>query len=400
MNSQLIKLAETIRRHGGRLLLVGGSVRDEILNIPNKDFDCECFGVQEHKLDNILKTFSQIENLNISFVGKSFGVWKLRNKDGLEFDVALPREEVKTGTGHRGFIVVSNPYLNYVDSAKRRDFTIGAISKDILTSEYIDPFNGRKDLENKVLRMVSPKSFQEDSLRVLRLVQFASRFGFAVEEQTKKFAQQTDLSDLPKERIWMELEKMFLKSPKPSVGINLIMELGIRDKLFPHLCIGKLQEEAMDRVAKFKNVTDGEKLTLMVALMGWGNPTVLEELGVTSVEGYPVKQRAEELLEHAPYKLPEDDYGYHKLSQKLNLFIFGLALRAYGSKYTEMFMETIIRLGIQEKPVEPILKGRHLIEMGLEPSPDFSEILGNIYDKQIRGEVSTLEEAKQAVLYG
>jgi tRNA nucleotidyltransferase (CCA-adding enzyme) len=384
--TKVLQFAERIKEEGGRALLVGGCVRDEILGRANKDIDIECYGIQPDKLQEIVGEFGKVDA-----VGASFQVYKL----GQEIDVSLPRRERKTGVGHKGFTVEGDPFMSYEEACSRRDFTINSIMKDPLTGEIIDPFNGKKDLQDKTIRMVSPKTFQEDSLRVFRLIQFASRFGFDVDFLTFEFAKKADLSDLPKERIWMELEKMFLKSAKPSVGVSLLFQLHIKFKLFPSLKSYCGFTKKIDKAVQFSNdLSDGEKLVLLLCALTWNSELdVLDELGVSSVDGYNVREKVEQLITHSYCNL-DSDYDYHKLSQKLDMKLFGRILYIFSSKKAEEVNNTIERLDIIDKPLSPILMGRHLIEMGFEPSPKFSEVIGEVYEEQLKGGIKDLREAK------
>ena len=110
----------------------------------------------------ILEPFGKVEP-----IGKSFPVYKIAN-----IDVGLPRRESKNAPGHKGFIVDGDPSMTIEEAARRRDFTVNAISWDPLTDEYFDPANGRVDLERKLLRVVDPATFGDDSLRVLRALRF------------------------------------------------------------------------------------------------------------------------------------------------------------------------------------------------------------------------------------
>src|SRR5690606_25094854 len=114
---------------------------------------------------SVVERFGRVDT-----VGESFTVFKVAG-----LDVSLPRRESKTGRGHRAFRVEGDPHLSLADAARRRDFTINAMSRDPLTGELVDPFGGAADLEAGILRMVDPRTFAEDSLRVLRAVQFAAR---------------------------------------------------------------------------------------------------------------------------------------------------------------------------------------------------------------------------------
>ena len=166
----------------------------------------------------------------VDVVGESFSVYKVA-----DIDVSLPRRESKAGRGHKGFVVEGDPDLSVEEAARRRDFTINAISRDPLTGALVDPFDGRRDLERRILRAVDVRTFADDSLRVLRAVQFAARFELTVADETKRLCRSLPLDDLPSERIWGEIEKLLLQAARPSIGLALALELGVIDRLFPEL---------------------------------------------------------------------------------------------------------------------------------------------------------------------
>jgi tRNA nucleotidyltransferase (CCA-adding enzyme) len=219
------EIARAVREAGGRALVVGGWVRDQLLGLqPGSNIDLEVFGLPGDRVRHLLETFGRVEA-----VGESFRVYKVG-----DIDVSLPRRDSKAGRGHRGFVVAGDPDMSIEDAARRRDFTVNAISWDPLTGEYFDPFDGRGDLRRRTLRMVDPATFPDDSLRVLRAVQFAARFELDLEAATRQLCRGIALDDLPSERIWGELEKL-LFAPRPSIGFALAMDLGVIEKLFPEL---------------------------------------------------------------------------------------------------------------------------------------------------------------------
>ncbi|HEX6187859.1 MAG TPA: hypothetical protein VFZ40_07250, partial [Pyrinomonadaceae bacterium] len=224
--SQVLEIARAVRAEGGRALLVGGCVRDELMGQRPKDWDLEVYGIPPARLRELLDQFG-----SVNVVGEAFTVYKL----GAHLDVSLPRRERKTGPGHRGFFIEGDPSMSVEEAARRRDFRINAILQDPLTQEILDPFNGRDDLSSKLLRVVSPDTFPEDSLRVLRAAQFAARFEFELEPQTVELCRSIDLSDLPAERVWGELEKLLLRARRPLIGLKWLRELGEVDQLFPEL---------------------------------------------------------------------------------------------------------------------------------------------------------------------
>src|ERR1051325_5690801 len=225
-DQKVISLAQAIHDAGGRALLVGGCVRDTLMGVQPKDWDLEVYELDAQRLRKLLDQFGPV-----NVVGEAFTVYKL----GRHLDVSIPRREGKSGRGHKAFVIEGDPEMSVAVAARRRDFTINAILQDPLTGELIDPFEGRLDLERKILRAVSAETFPEDSLRVLRAAQFASRFQFDIDPDTVELCRTIDLSDLPAERIWGEFEKLLLQSPRPSIGLGWVQALGVLNKLFPEI---------------------------------------------------------------------------------------------------------------------------------------------------------------------
>lgn len=214
--SMAIQIAKKVKEVGGIAYFVGGYVRDSILDIPNKDIDIEIHGIKPEILKNILSELGDIQT-----IGNAFGIYNLK---GYDLDIALPRKERCIGTGHKDFEVYVDPYIGTHAAARRRDFTINALMKNILTGEIVDEFNGLNDLKNHIIRHVDSSTFREDSLRVLRACQFAARFNFKIASETINLCKTMDLSTMPKEWIAGELSKALLKAKKPSVFFNSLYE--------------------------------------------------------------------------------------------------------------------------------------------------------------------------------
>ncbi len=202
---------------------VGGAVRDRLLKLPVKDTDWVVVG----------STPEQMAELGYKPVGKDFPVF-LHPQTHEEY--ALARTERKTGTGYKGFQFHTSPDITLQQDLQRRDLTINAIAEDE-QGNLIDPFNGRADLEQGILRHVSP-AFAEDPLRVLRVARFAARFGFKVDNATLKLMHQLstaeELLSLAPERIWTELEKA-LHGKYPGRFILVLRACGALAVLFPEL---------------------------------------------------------------------------------------------------------------------------------------------------------------------
>lgn len=227
-------------------MFVGGFVRDALLGQLSHDLDIEVFGINASTLEHLLAATS----FQINFVGRSFGIYKVRVDHGVGFDVAIPRRESKTAQGHKGFHIEGDPSMSFAEAARRRDFTVNAISYDPLTDELIDPFFGQHDLHHRLLRVVDPYHFQEDPLRVYRAMQFVARFGLDTEPQTLALMRQMvtrgDLEELAPERIVEEWRKLLLRATRPSRGFELLRALGVIERSYPELyaLIGTPQEPA------------------------------------------------------------------------------------------------------------------------------------------------------------
>ncbi len=446
---KITKLAETIKQNGGRAMLVGGCVRDELMGIEPKDWDVEVYGIEPKKLREILENFGRVDA-----VGEAFTVYKI----GQDLDVALPRREKKIGRGHKGFVVEGDPEMPFEEAAKRRDFTINAILKDILTGEIIDIYGSQKDIENKLLRVVSKETFAEDSLRVLRAAQFAARFEFDIEPETVEICKQIDLTDLPKERIWGEFEKMLLKAEKPSIGLQWLYDLGVVGQLFPELesLVGVPQESewhpegnvdvhtlmVADEARKLiDDLPYAKQVTVMLGAVchDFGKPpttkffdgrwrshahdeagveptiSFLDKLGIFTIHGFDVREQVVQLVRYhlKPgmfYKVRDDlgDGAFRRLARKVEPDLLYRVAKAdslgrnpewlpkekwFKAEAQEWFIEKVRELAVEEKAPEPILMGRHLIELGLKPSRQFGEITNTVYELQLDGKVKNLDQA-------
>jgi len=447
---KILTLAKTIKANGGRAMLVGGCVRDELMGIESNDWDLEVYGIEPSKLKGILETLGRVDA-----VGEAFTVYKL----GRNIDVAIPRRERKTGRGHKGFVVEGDPEMSFEEAAKRRDFTINAIMKDALTGEIVDCFGGRADIEKGILRVVDRETFIEDSLRVLRAAQFAARFEFDIDDETVKLCKQIDLTDLPSERIWGEFEKLLLKSKKPSIGLKWLYDLGVVNQLFPELkaLVGVSQEPewhpegdvdvhtllVADEARKLiDDLEYPKKVTVMLGALchDFGKPatteffdgrwrshahdvagvepteTFLDTLNIHTLDGYDVRKQVIQLVIHhlKPgmfYKVKDKmgDGAFRRLARKVEPDILYRVAKAdslgrnpesvpkekhFKAEAQEWFIEKVRELEVEVEAPKPILLGRHLIEFGLEPSPKFGEVLDEVFEKQLDGKIETLEAAK------
>jgi poly(A) polymerase/tRNA nucleotidyltransferase (CCA-adding enzyme) len=224
---------EALMGAGAELFEVGGPVRDHILGRENKDRDVLVRHLPVKKLVSTLRPFGKV-----SAVGKSFGVIKFspHQEPGTEIDIALPRKERSTGTGHRDFEVDFDPEIAIEEDLGRRDFTMNAMAMSLDDGSIIDPSGGMEDLKNKTLRMVFGNAFVEDPLRLLRGIQFAARFDLTIEEDTwRSMCENADLiKTVSPERIIQELKKLML-APRPSAGFGLMLDSSMLKHILPEL---------------------------------------------------------------------------------------------------------------------------------------------------------------------
>ena len=233
LHPAVLSLVDAVGEAGGRVYMVGGTLRDFLLGKAYKDLDLLVTGLPQDDLVRLLRRRGRVQR-----VGQAFGVLKFlpREWDAEPIDIALPRVETSTGVGHRDFEVAFDHALPVEIDLARRDFTLNAMALDLSNQRLIDPFGGRADLDGRVLRQVSPLAFPEDPLRMLRGVQFASRFGLRVEPETRSAmaAHAASINTVAPERIALELQKLF-QAPRPSTGFVLMHETALLPHLFPEL---------------------------------------------------------------------------------------------------------------------------------------------------------------------
>lgn len=441
-NSRIQKACEYIAKSaqemGGRAYCVGGCVRDALLGASPKDIDVEIYGLQSEQIEQILS-----KRFKFEIVGKSFGVWILK---GFGIDVSMPRTERKTGVGHKAFKIEGDPNLSFEEACARRDFTINAMLYDILSGEVIDVYNGKVDLQNRILRHTSAR-FTEDPLRVLRAMQFAARFDMQVAPETIEICSQIDIENLPEERIFEEWKKLILKGKKISNGLFFLRDCGWI-KYFPALkAMDKCPQDprwhpegdvyihtaySMDCFAENRIGNDEEDLIVGLAVlchdMGKPRTTTIDPDGSIHSYGHdtmgvkyarkflekltrekgiieavlPLVERHMAILDL--YRSDAGDSAIRRLANKVGridrLVRVDQADRGgrppivpEPSPQGEWILKKAEALAIKDSAPKPILLGRHLIEMGLKPSREFGEILDACYEAQLDGIVYDLESA-------
>ncbi|HIP28324.1 MAG TPA: HD domain-containing protein [Sulfurovum sp.] len=442
-------------RKNAKAILVGGAVRDYFLERPSKDIDVEVYGLDTiEELEEVLEVYG-----SVNLVGKSFGVLKFTH-EAEEYDFSFPREEVKVGEGHRGFDVSVDGSLDFKTAARRRDFTINALGYDVEEETFLDPFGGLEDIKQETLRHIDDETFIEDPLRVYRAIQFCARFDYDLAEETfvlcKHMVEEDLLEELPKERVYGEWMKLLLKSKKPSIGFELMRELGILERYFPelHALINVPQSpiwhpegdvwihtmmtlDSMSQDLGISNEALGmkrkQKLKYFFAILchdlGKVTHTTVDDDGRIRAIGHeeaglePTKSLMLRLMdEHDFIKSllplvehhlkPSQFYAskskasaIRRLATKVNIEELVVVAKAdflgrtteeslAGVYYAgEWLLEKSKDLRVSTKPLDNLLQGRDLIVLGFEPSAKFKEILDEVYALQLDGKLLDKDDA-------
>lgn len=430
---------EALRAAGGRPLLVGGIVRDLLMagRQPSEDADVE---VRELPLDTVRRILIGLGGREI---GRSFAVLQLGRAQ-----FALPRRERKTGPGHRGFEVQVDPFLPPAEAAARRDVTINSMALDPWSGALFDFHGGRIDLAAGLLRHTSTR-FAEDPLRVLRVMQFAARFGFAVAPATVELCGRIDLGELPRERIWGEWRKLLLQGRRPALGLRFLERCGAL-ALFPELAALAATEQdpgwhpegtvwehtllVMDRAAELRQGREEFDLPLMLAALchdlgkasttQWcdrrrkivsprheseGEAPTRSFLARLTAESGLVEQVVTLVRRHlAPHQLYcESEKGLpirpalRRLLLKADPVLLERVARAdhFGRRTPdalarefpagERFLGELAALERDEGRPRPLLLGRHLIAEGIAPGPGLGKWLERLFEAQLQGAFGT-----------
>ncbi len=421
---------------GGRAWLVGGTVRDCALGLAPVDADLEVFGLEPDRLVAVLG-----EAFAMDLVGRSFGILKLKD---WPVDVGLPRRESKTGPGHRGFAVASDPHLPLPVAAARRDFTINAVYLDPLGGEVADPWGGLDDLEAGVLRHTSD-AFGEDPLRVLRGMQLAGRYRLAPDRLTVAVCRAMTPEGLAHERLFGEWEKLLVLGGEPSRGLGFLEDTGWLSH-FPELdalrgCpqdphwhpegdVWTHTRHCLDVFAAELTGDRREDLVVGLAVLchDLGKPATTAEVdGRLRAFGHEgvggglaraflarltagqalVEQVVALVREHtrpvALHKSGASDAAIRRLAVRAGRIdrLVRVAradargrppLASHAFAAGDWLLARARALGVESGPPAPIVLGRHLIALGLEPGPAFGDWLDRCYAAQLEGTITNEEE--------
>ena len=394
----IFDICRAVDNAGGQAWIVGGAVRDAVMDIESKDLDIEVHRIESDNLRDMLLRFG-----HVNAIGKSFGVYKLTNGE-LDVDISIPRHDNQVGPAHNDVEIVGNPFMGIESAARRRDLTINAIAYDPLRDRFADPFGGIKDIQKGRLVAVDEKTFPEDPLRVLRVVQFAARFGFTIQPELVNLCRKTSLYALPAERIWGEFEKLLLLAPIPSIGWKVAHELDVLDRILPELATlpTTATEQALNRAAARREGLNnqGRQLALMASAMMHSATQAqvvasLDRLEVHKLYGFPVRKRIIEATAHwKTLSEPAEDHILRRLAEQTEvLLVAETAYAATGNTTALANLDRAFRLGVGIEPMPVLLKGRDLARLGVSPGPDMGAVLNEVREAQIDGVVSDRDAA-------
>lgn len=419
------KIASAVKNFGGRTFYVGGYVRDKILGLDNKDIDIEIHGITIETLEKILDELG--ERMNI---GASFGVMNLKH---YEIDITMPCSEK--------FNIA--PFIGTQKAALRRDFTMNALMQDVLTNEILDFFGGQNDIKNHLIRHVNNETFVIDSLRVFRTAQFAARFNFSVADETKIICSKIDVSQLPKERIFTELEKALLKSEKPSIFFENLREINKLSDWFPELEIllkipqnskyhpeGNVWNHTMqvlNEAALLKNQSSKPFWFMLSALChDFGKSITTQEIN-GQIHSYKHEIKGLPIIEKFLYRLTNEIklikyvlnmselhmQPYHNVQENSHVKSFmklfnrsvnqndllllskadnigrvgknitrNFLLKSYEK--TELKLQKMLKI-YNHRMSQPYVMGKDIINLGIEPSPLVGKILQYVHKLRLAG---------------
>jgi tRNA nucleotidyltransferase (CCA-adding enzyme) len=444
-------LAREFAAHGGRTVAVGGAVREYVSgqlfhkSVQAKDIDLEVSGLDPSVVHQIVAAHYPVD-----LTGQSFAVLKAFVPGAAyPLDISIPRRERAIGEGHRDFEVSADPSLSFVEAASRRDFTIGAMGFDILTSELLDPYGGAADLAAGVLRHVSD-AFDEDPLRALRAARFAARFGLTVHPDTvaRCRALRPQADALPAERRWGEIVATLEQAATPGRALHVLNEIEWIDlflelaatrgvaqdptwhpegDVFTHtaavldywgtnLRTGVLDDDLLVAVAAmchdFGKVEATQHESGRITSHGHESAGVaparafLNTLGQVHLASAVAPYIENHLAPVALIRANASDRALRRLATKVpRLDLLAIVARADqggrpGRDPSEAlaecstFEQRVASLGVARGPLPNLARGEHLIEMGQTPGPHFKELLGAAYEAQLDGEITTSEQAR------
>jgi tRNA nucleotidyltransferase (CCA-adding enzyme) len=410
-NRELKSIFEEIYQQGGRVLLVGGAVRDCLMGCIGSDLDFEVYHLTFNQLQDILQKFGKV-----SFVGKSFGVLRLHKLDA---DWSIPRSD---SYGRKPEVTL-NPNMSFKDAFRRRDITINAMGLDVHSFELIDPYNGIFDLQHKTIKSPDLAFFVQDPLRLFRVMQFVARFEMNVDQSLNQVCETMDISGISSERIWQEFSKLFLKSQKPSLGFKWLAQIKRLDEIFPGINFDQDLYDSLDCLASQDSIIPERKiLGLWAFLMQKNTGSIISNLSVQEkislvqlkfftdflkkyIASHDQIHRISLLswyLRYIPLVVKNgQDIEYKKLasflSEEISLQeLSDIAVCWYDQQTIETFIHQARHAKVLYHPIEPLLNGKDM--MPYAQGKELGDLLKQAYDIQLEKSIYDKQQLLDIVL--
>ena len=392
-----IEVVKTLQTAGFEALFAGGCVRDSLLNIEPNDFDVATSATP----DEVQQVFGNRKTLAI---GKSFGVITVLGPNPqLGIEVATFRRDGGYSDGRRPDSV---EFTDAREDALRRDFTINGMFFDPIAEQVIDFVDGQADLQRKVIRAIGvpQQRIEEDRLRMLRAVRFAATYGFELETETLRAIQKHagDIDSVSPERIGTELRKM-LGHANRSIAFDLLMKSTLWQQILPAGLVERNWDQPNTTLAEL-NPQSEFSIALALILRGQAAKaaTLQEPWRLTNeevarsdwiLENYTSLQRANEL----PWsQLQPLLISPHARSAVQFLHAIKIAPESPRSIVDSIKLcESKLALEKETLDPPPLIRGDDLKAIGIEPGPAFKSILSEVRKRQLDGQLTSAEVAKQ-----
>jgi tRNA nucleotidyltransferase (CCA-adding enzyme) len=407
-----VLVEDYVRSLGLDAYLVGGAVRDELLGLESKDADFLVLGVDTDTLRAALEPHGRVEDLVVA--ERLVGV-RLHPSDktiralapaGIEF--APPRKEVSTGPGRHDFEIVADPSLSVDADMRRRDFTVNAMARRLADGELVDPLDGQRDLRLRILRTVSPTSFAEDPLRLVRGLRFVSQLGFELEEGTLGHMQEeaSSVQLVSGERIADELSKLLLGA-HPRDALVVARDTGVLVELIPEFAPARYLSDHIFAVVQ-ETADAGDDLAVRLAALfhDVGKPIDDDPIGHAIVAAdiaratmdrlrFPARltRRVVALVRDHPYraedrpKTPREARRYlYRHDDELAFDLVAMRIADLRAKDRDASgLEELRELLEQELPSPHHLRnlavdGDVLIGLGFHPGPELGRVLQELLE--------------------
>jgi len=440
-------IVDDIRNHGGTAYLVGGAVRDIVLDKPLKDLDIEVHGLALDPVKTILETYGFVD-----LVGKSFGVLRVHH---LDVDWSLPRTD---SVGRKPMVHI-DPHMGIEAALRRRDLTMNAMALDLHMFQLIDPFGGFTDISERKLRTPDVTFFVEDPLRFYRVMQFIGRFEMMPDNELNDICAKMSLKGLSQERICDEFEKLLLKSAQPSLGLRWLVSIGRIYELLPELgALLTVQQEpvwhpegnvfehtmqVIDAAAQLKYSSKCEKLVILFAALchdlGKATRTKMRDGHIASLghaqAGIPIAKKllsritlkkdlipaVLKLVDYhmVPFLFIKDDAGpsaYKRLARKLSPDVTiemlaklaisdrrgrnpkkGVPLAHNDEDDITLFLKRAREVLVATQPEKALLQGRDFLD-AVAPGKDLGACVVRAYELQIDQGIQDKDQLKKMVL--